>query len=122
VHALAYPLGSAFHVPHGLSNSLVLGPVLRFNSLRCETQYAELADVILPGYAGGVAEKAAAFVQAMAEVAGALELPTRLAQVGVTAADIPALAGLALQQQRLLGNNPRDVTLADATRLYEEAF
>ncbi|CRE32286.1 alcohol dehydrogenase [Bordetella pertussis] len=122
VHALAYPLGSAFHVPHGLSNSLVLGPVLRFNSLRCETQYAELADVILPGHAGGVAEKAAAFVQAMAEVAGALELPTRLVQVGVTAADIPALAGLALQQQRLLANNPRDVTLADATRLYEEAF
>ncbi|ETH50867.1 alcohol dehydrogenase, iron-dependent, partial [Bordetella pertussis H973] len=116
VHALAYPLGSAFHVPHGLSNSLVLGPVLRFNSLRCETQYAELADVILPGHAGGVAEKAAAFVQAMAEVAGALELPTRLVQVGVTAADIPALAGLALQQQRLLANNPRDVTLADATR------
>ncbi|ETH46649.1 alcohol dehydrogenase, iron-dependent, partial [Bordetella pertussis H921] len=79
VHALAYPLGSAFHVPHGLSNSLVLGPVLRFNSLRCETQYAELADVILPGHAGGVAEKAAAFVPSSMSCRAARSPPSRQA-------------------------------------------
>ena len=46
VHALAYPLGGHYHVPHGLSNALMLGPVLRFNARAAAALYAELADVL----------------------------------------------------------------------------
>ena len=77
--------------------------------------HAELADVIPLGYAGGVAEKAAAFVQAMAEVAGVGTAGTRAGAGRRHGGDIPALAGLR-SNSALLGNNPRDVTLADATR------
>jgi alcohol dehydrogenase class IV len=48
VHALAYPLGGHFHVPHGLSNALVLAPVLEYNLPAAENWYAELAAVINP--------------------------------------------------------------------------
>src|SRR5690606_10442412 len=125
VHALAYPLGSGFHVPHGLSNSLVLRPVLQFNLPECELQYAELGDVILrhsPGNFESPAIKATRFVEAMSAMAGILDLPTRLRHVGVSESDIPMLAEEALKQQRLLVNNPRTVTLPDAARLYREAL
>jgi len=49
VHALAYPLGGNYHIPHGLSNSLVLPHVLRFNASAAAELYAELAPIILPG-------------------------------------------------------------------------
>ncbi len=49
VHALAYPIGGIFHVPHGLSNSLVLPHVLRFNASHAAPLYAELADIVVPG-------------------------------------------------------------------------
>jgi hypothetical protein len=48
VHALAYPIGAIFHVPHGLSNALVLTQVLRFNLPEAETLYAELAPIVDP--------------------------------------------------------------------------
>lgn len=122
VHALAYPLGSGFHVAHGLSNALVLGPVLNFNLPVSEPLYAELADVIFPGGGGDTREKAAKFVEKLSALSHSLGLPTRLTQVGVQASDVPALAHQALQQQRLLVNNPRAVSLADAERLYREAL
>ncbi|MFG9976619.1 iron-containing alcohol dehydrogenase, partial [Pseudomonas aeruginosa] len=53
VHALAYPLGGHFHIPHGLSNALMLGPVLRFNAAAAAAQYAELADALGIGEADG---------------------------------------------------------------------
>ena len=48
VHALAYPVGGHYHIPHGLSNSLMLPAVLGFNAEACPELYAELARVI-PG-------------------------------------------------------------------------
>ena len=52
VHALAYPIGGIFHVPHGLSNSLVLPHVLRFNLPHAADHYAELADIVVPDASG----------------------------------------------------------------------
>lgn len=122
VHALAYPLGARFHVPHGLSNALVLGPVMRFNLGTVTPLYAQLADIVLPGTAGSDHVKALALVEYLGSLAAQLGLATRLREVGVTEADIDALAQDAMKQTRLLGNNPRPVALADVRAIYQEVL
>lgn len=123
VHALAYPLGGHFHVPHGLSNSLVLAPVLRFNLAHAGVAYAELGRTI-GAAAAADADPAAAqrFVDAMSALVATMPYEQTLREVGVTEADLPMLADDALKVQRLLVNNPRDVALADALALYREAY
>jgi alcohol dehydrogenase class IV len=122
VHALAYPVGARFHVPHGLSNSLVLAPVIRFNQQHAASRYAELFDVVKPGVGGTEDQRAAGLARYLASLPGELKLPTRLRDVGITSEDIPALAEDAMKQTRLLINNPREVDLAAATALYQEAL
>src|SRR3546814_13685006 len=68
VHALAYPIGGIFHVPHGLSNSLVLPHVLRFNAPDAATLYAELADLIVPNCTGSDEAKTNAFIAHLDEI------------------------------------------------------
>lgn len=123
VHALAYPLGGRFHVPHGLSNVLMLPHVLRFNMRAAMPLYAELGALIDPALAGlgqqAQAQGLLETLQSMAEDAG---MPSRLSAVGVAADDLDQLASDAMLQQRLLRNNPREITLADARRLYEDAL
>ncbi|WP_373922111.1 iron-containing alcohol dehydrogenase [Duganella sp. Root336D2] len=122
VHALAYPIGGIFHVAHGLSNSLVLPHVLRFNAQACAEQYAELAAIVVPHAAGSTAARAEALAVAMQQFAAVTALPRTLSQVGITAGDLDLLASEAMKQTRLLGNNPRPVARADAYALYELAL
>lgn len=122
VHALAYPLGGHYHVPHGLSNALMLGPVLRFNMTAAAPLYAELADVLLGPSGEGVQARSVAFVDHMQALMDASGAPRRLRDVNVTEDSLPMLACDVMKQTRLLGNNPVDVTEADALRLYTEAF
>jgi alcohol dehydrogenase class IV len=117
VHALAYPLGGRYHVPHGLSNALMLLPVLRFNLAAAAPLYAQLA-----GSVGAEAATAEGFLAAIERLVAGCDMPKRLHELQVTRDSLPQLARDAMQQQRLLINNPVDVTEADALRLYEEAF
>ncbi|ARP82448.1 alcohol dehydrogenase [Bordetella genomosp. 8] len=126
VHALAYPLGGHFHVPHGHSNALVLIPVLRFNAQAATPLYAELADMVTPGAAvasGTPADiakaKTEAFITHLDGLIDRTGIERRLRDVGVTAADLPRLASDAMLQQRLLVNNPRPLQEADALAIYE---
>lgn len=114
VHALAYPLGGIFHVPHGLSNSLMLPPVLRYNAEVAEPLYAELS-----AHIGLARPGAAALVGEMERIAGAVGIETRLSQVGVSHNDLPKLAEDAMKVTRLLVNNPREMTLDAARACYE---
>ncbi|GAB0117113.1 iron-containing alcohol dehydrogenase [Acidisoma sp. 7E03] len=123
VHALAYPLGGHYHVPHGLSNALMLGPVLRFNMAAAAPLYAELSDVLLgvrPGQDDGA--RSADFVAEMERLMNESGAPRRLRDVGVTDNSLAMLASDAMKQTRLLVNNPVEVTEADALALYREAF
>lgn len=118
VHALAYPVGGGFHVPHGLSNALVLPHVLRFNAETHAAAYHGLGPLF--GAEGDSAAPAiAAFFEGLYERLG---IERRLSQVGISAAHLPALAASAMEQTRLLVNNPRELTLEDARRIYEAAL
>jgi alcohol dehydrogenase class IV len=122
VHALAYPIGGIFHVPHGLSNSLVLPHVLRFNSSAASPLYAELAEIIVPQVQGNTDARSTALIAAMERFAVEAGIETRLSQVGITEADLDRLADDAMLQTRLLGNNPRDVSREHARDIYAAAF
>lgn len=122
VHALAYPLGGHFHLPHGLSNALMLGPVLRFNMMAAASLYAELADVVLGPDAGDQSARAGAFVAFMDDLMTRSGAPRRLRDCAVPEDSLPTLARDAILQTRLLINNPVDMTEEDALALYREAF
>lgn len=122
VHALAYPLGGRFHIPHGLSNALVLPHVLRFNAVVAPAPYAELAAHAFPDLAGlhGQA-RAAAFIERLAHLSADCGLPQRLRDMDIPADVLPALARDAMKQTRLLVNNPRPLAEADALAIYAAA-
>jgi alcohol dehydrogenase len=122
VHALAYPIGGIFHVPHGLSNSLVLPHVLRFNLPVAASLYAELADVVVPHATGSQEARAEALIVAMQQIAKVTGIQTKLEQVGVKETDLDRLADDAMLQTRLLGNNPREVGRSDARAIYAAAL
>jgi alcohol dehydrogenase class IV len=123
VHALAYPLGGHYHIPHGLSNSLVLPSVLAFNAPEAEVLYAELADVVIGApVAGSAAAKTAALIAALRQLIDDVALPATLHQAGVRESDLEMLATDAMLQQRLLVNNPRAVAYEDALAIYQAAY
>jgi alcohol dehydrogenase class IV len=122
VHALAYPLGGHYHVPHGLSNALMLGPVLRFNATAAAELYAELHQLLTGKVSANAQEGSLAFVEYMEALMDKSGAPRRLRDVKVTQESLPVLASDAMKQQRLLANNPVEITEADALALYTEAF
>lgn len=122
VHALAYPIGGIFHVPHGLSNSLVLPHVLRFNAPEAVGMYAELAEIVCPGTSGSAEAKCQSLIAHMEGLAKRLGIETSLREVGIAESDLDRLADDAMLQTRLLGNNPRAVSRDDARAIYAEAL
>lgn len=122
IHALAHPLGSHFHVPHGLANALVMLPVLRFNLPEAGARYAELARALNPALHGaGDGEAAEAFIATLSRHVAQAPIPQRLREVGIAATDLPMLAEAAMGVQRLLANNPRELNQTHALVLYTQA-
>ena len=123
VHALAYPLGGHYHIPHGLSKSLELPAVLDFNAPEAGELYAELAEIVTgEPVAGGVEAKTAALIEAMRRLIDDVSLPATLQLAGVEESSLEMLAEDAMLQQRLLVNNPREVAYEDALAIYRAAY
>lgn len=123
VHALAYPIGGIFHVPHGLSNALVLPHVMRFNAETCGEAYAILATDVFPDLAASPADQRVnQFVDRLEALSADLGLEQTLREVGIGESDLATLASDAMKQTRLLVNNPREVSETDALAIYKAAF
>ena len=124
VHALAYPIGSLFHVPHGLSNALVLQNVMRFNAQVCAREYAELAPHIFPDIDLGKSDEliTAELIERLGQLNIDLGLESGLRHVGISEKDIEKLATDAMNQTRLLVNNPKTVTFDDAVDIYKASY
>lgn len=123
VHALAYPLGGIHHLPHGLSNALMLRAVLQHNSEAARELYAELAPILAPDCEGqGSQARCARLIDGLDRLVQSSGLKPRLRDHGIPESDIPMLAKEAMKQTRLLVNNPCPIEEADARRLYEAAW
>jgi len=123
VHALAYPLGGHFHVPHGLSNALVLPYVLDFNAPEAASLYAEIAAIIFPDLSGkSDKEKVDGMIENFKKLGPELGMKSKLSEVGVNHNNLPMLAEDAMKQTRLLVNNPREMTYEAALDIYTQAL
>lgn len=124
VHALAYPLGGHFHIPHGLSNALVLPHVLRFNQDVAYQQYAELLPYIAKDIALEQDSLALShlFISQLESLSQQLKLPQQLHTLGIEQQHLAALAADAMLQTRLLDNNPKALSYEDALAIYQQAF
>lgn len=120
VHALSYPLGGRYHIPHGVANAIMLMPVMHFNLPACSDRLAKVYDAVGGTGASTESEKAAWVLDSMDAMVRHLDIPTSLAPYGVTEADLPALVAAGMEVQRLLVNNLRLVTAADAETLYRQ--
>jgi len=123
VHALAYPLGGLHHLPHGLTNALMLRHVLGHNLEAARDHYAELAEIIEPDCTGlGSQARAALLIERLDGLAQTSGLALRLRDHGIAFEEAPLLAKEAMRQTRLLVNNPCEISESDAQRLYEAAW
>lgn len=124
VHALSYPLGGRFRIPHGAANAILLMPVMRFNAPRCQAHFARVYDRLHPsrGASPREAEKARRFLEQMESLLQALHVPVSLRDYGVHPEHLPWLVDAGLQVRRLLDNNLRPVTPADARAIYRQVL
>lgn len=123
VHALAYPLGGRFKVPHGVANSLLLPFVMKYNVIANLVKFTEVAKALGENVEGmSLREAADCAVTSMSRLAEDIGIPPNLQAVGVQADDIPLLAEEASKIERLLINNPRRLTLKEIEQIYWDAF
>lgn len=123
VHAMAYPLGGTFNVPHGLANTVLLPEVMEFNLPSCLERYARIAIALgLNFREDSVESSARKAVEGVRTLAREINMNVRLRDLGVPSAAIPAMAAEAVQVTRLMQNNPRTLTTDDAAAIYAAAY
>ena len=122
VHALSYPIGGEFHKSHGLSNAVLLPTVMRFNIPANVRKYAEIA--IACGCEAGkddseTAERGVRFIEQLSKDCG---IPQTLSEIGIPQSAVDRMAKAAMDCQRLLKNNPREVTEHDCREIYNKLY
>lgn len=122
-HAFAYPIGAEYHIPHGVANTIMLVPVMRFNMIGNLARFAELplffglkTDGLSPRRSAQLA------IDTIVELAQDIEVPQHLREYGVKEADIPMLAQGVMKVTRLLANNPRKLNVKQAEAIYRAAM
>lgn len=123
VHALAYPLGGKYRIPHGVSNAILLAQVMAFNQDACQDKLAMICDAVNPAMAPESPEKRAGYViKLIAEIVDHTQIPTSLEEFGVKAEDIDFLVEAASKVTRLLDNNVKALSLQDIREIYQKVM
>lgn len=124
VHALSYPLGGKYHIAHGVSNAMLLMPVMRFNEPACREKYADIYDRCVHGEktCKTVEEKSAYLLEWLERIVRHLEIPVSLREFGVPAEDLDGLVAAGMEVTRLLVNNMREVEPKDAREIYKQVL
>lgn len=122
VHALSYPLGGEFHIPHGLSNAILLPSVMKFNAPAAMKRYAEVAIAMGCEPGKNDEETAQCGVDFIYQLADAVGIPKKLTDLGIPQTAVDGMAKAAMEVQRLLKNNPREVTEQDARDIYNSLY
>ncbi len=121
VHALAYPLGGKYRIPHGLSNAILLPHVMEFNMDAAEGRFRDIAAAMGLEVSGLSARRAAGrMIENLYSLNGDLEIRCDMKERGVTEADLDSLAEAASKVTRLLGNNPKPMTKSDMREIYRK--
>lgn len=120
VHALAYPLGGKYHIAHGISNAMLLSPVMCFNESAIRPRLASVYDEVGDGKLITEADKSAWIITRISKMVQALDIPTSLLSFGVSKNDLPTLVNSGMQVTRLLNNNVKKVTAEDAKMIYSQ--
>lgn len=123
VHALAYPVGAEYHVPHGIANVVTFIPTMEYISMARIPKFAQLAAAMGEPVAD-ISQREAANrgIKAMRDLIEKVGLPTRLRDIGANADRIPAMAQAAFKEKRLLSNTPRQLTEDDIRKIFEASF
>ena len=124
VHALSYPLGGKYHIAHGVSNAILLMPVMKFNEPMIRERLAAAYDYAVHEETGCVTveEKSAWLINRMDEIVKHLNIPTSLTEFGVPKEDLEELVKSGMEVTRLLVNNMRPVTADDARNIYRQVL
>jgi alcohol dehydrogenase class IV len=125
VHGMSRPIGAHFHVPHGLSNAMLLPAVTRFGLQAALPRYAEAARVMgIAGDGEGDQSAAVRLVEELEALNRELNVPTPAAY-GIEAARWDGLLETMAAQALASGspaNNPRVPDAAEIVALYREAY
>ena len=122
VHALSYPLGGKYHIAHGVSNAILLAPIMRFDELACRERLAAAYDRCIRGGETTLEGKSAAVITRLEQIVRHLDIPTSLTEFGVPEEDLEALVASGMEVTRLLDNNMRKITPDDARYLYQQVL
>ncbi|WP_025678112.1 iron-containing alcohol dehydrogenase [Paenibacillus massiliensis] len=124
IHALSYPLGGKYHIPHGVSNAILLTPVMRFNEPVIKEHLAQVYDRVVRGGNPNLSvdEKSKYIITELERIVAVLEIPTSLKTFNVPEGDLEGLVEAGMQVTRLLVNNMREVTPDDARNIYLEVL
>jgi alcohol dehydrogenase class IV len=122
VHAMAYPLGGEFKIPHGVANSVLLPFVMHFNLSACTQKYANIATAVGVPQADNVENLASQGIMRIRQISQRAGIPSSIKELGIPETAIPAMAEAALKVTRLMNNNPRTISLTDAEKIYRRSF
>lgn len=120
VHALSYPLGGKYHIPHGVANAMLLVPVMRFNAEVMTERFVKIYDrVVGDDTIKDAKAKTTWILNRMDEIVKHLEIPTDLKTYGIGQDNLDGLVASAMEVKRLLDNNRKTMTPSDAKEIYQ---